>query len=159
MRYPPRLPRGRVWDAGVTLAALAPTILDACGTTLTQGLPGHDQTPKLQAESLFQTLSGTDTWKQPVVIQNIPQGSIDGSFFDERAIRTARHKLILRKFDKPPALRPGELYDLETDRDERVNLYANHPQLIADLGKQLEDWARRTGDSTAVELARFAQGQ
>jgi arylsulfatase A-like enzyme len=159
MRYPARLPQGKVWDSGVTLAAIAPTILDACGITMTQGLPGHDQTPKLHAASLFQTLGGSDLWAQPVIIQNIPQAAIDGSFFDERAIRTARHKLILRKYDQPPALRPGELYDLQADPGERTNLYANQSQLVATLARQLEDWARATEDDTALELARFAQGQ
>jgi len=159
MRYPARLPGGKVWDSGVTLAALSPTILEACNITLTRGLPGHDQTPKLHAVSLFQTLSGGDTWAEPVVVQNIPQATIDGSFFDERAIRTARYKLILRKYAQMPALRPGELYDLQSDPGERINLYGGQPQAIARLAKQLESWAVRTGDDTAVQLARFAHGQ
>ena len=158
MRYPSRLPQGKVWNSGVTLAALAPTILDACGISLTQGLPGHDQTPKLHTTSLFQTLSGSDTWSEPVIVQNVPQAPIDGSFFDERAIRTARHKLILRKYEQSPALRPGELYDLKMDSDERSNIYSAQPQLVAELAKQLENWARRTGDDTAIELARHGQG-
>lgn len=158
MRYPSRLPQGKVWNSGVTLAALAPTILDACGISLTQGLPGHDQTPKLHTTSLFQTLSGSDNWSEPVIVQNVPQAPIDGSFFDERAIRTARHKLILRKYEQSPALRPGELYDLKMDPDERSNIYSAQPQLVAELAKQLENWARRTGDDTAIELARHGQG-
>jgi arylsulfatase A-like enzyme len=138
---------------------VAPTILDACGITLTQGLPGHDQTPKLHAASLFQTLGGIDTWAEPVILQNIPQAAIGGSFFDERAVRTAGHKLILRKYDQSPAIRPGELYDLQADPDERVNLYPNQPQLTATLAKHLENWARATEDDTALELAQFAQRQ
>jgi arylsulfatase A-like enzyme len=113
----------------------------------------------MHAASLFQTLSGSDIWAEPIIVQNIPQAAIDGSFFDERAIRTARHKLILRKCDQSPAFRPGELYDLQGDPGERANLYATQPQLIAGLAKHLEDWARSTGDDTALELARFAQGQ
>ena len=125
--------------------------------SLNQGLPGHDQTPQLHTTSLFQTLSSSDVWAEPVIVQNVPQAAIDGSFFDERALRTARHKLILRKYDKAPVLRPGELYDLKTDPVERVNLYANQPQLVAQLAKQLEKWAHRTGDDTALELAQYGQ--
>jgi arylsulfatase A-like enzyme len=157
MRYPGRLSRGAVWESGVSLAALSPTILDTAGISLVQGLPGHDQTPQLHATSLFHTLSGKDTWVEPVIIQNIPQAGIDGSFFDERAIRTAQHKLILRKYEQSPALRPGELYDLTADPDERVNLYRTQPQLIVEMGKQLENWALRTKDDTGLTLARYAQ--
>jgi len=120
-------------------------------------MPGHDETPILHAESLFRVLSGSDTWREPIIVQNIPDGTIDGSYYDERAVRTARHKLILRKFEKAPALRPGELYDLETDQDERSNLYASQVRLLGEVGKQLEEWGRRTGDDTAIELARYAQ--
>jgi hypothetical protein len=60
--------------------------------------------------------------------------------------------------DRSPAHRPGELYDLKTDPNERVNLYSDQPQLVAELARQLEDWARRTGDGTAIDLARNVQG-
>jgi hypothetical protein len=68
-----------------------------------------------------------------------------------------RHKLILRKFDVRPELRPGEMYDLETDPGESKNLYAKESKLVAQLAAQLEEWGRATRDDTAVELARFAQ--
>jgi hypothetical protein len=54
-------------------------------------------------------------------------------------------------------LRPGELYDLETDAAESRNLYAKEPKLVADLARQLEQWAIVTRDDTSLELARFAQ--
>src|SRR5262249_23408537 len=95
--------------------------------------------------------------EKPTIVQNIPDGTIDGSYYDERAVRTARHKLILRKFEKAPALRPGELYDLETDPEERSNLYASQVRLVGELGKRLEEWGRRTSDETAIELAGYAQ--
>ena len=157
LRYPSRLPQGKVWRSGVNLAALAPTILDASGISLTQGLPGGDLTPTLHATSLFRTVTGSDTWDQPVILENIPQRAIDGSYFDERAIRTARHKLILRKYDLRPELRPGELYDLEADPQESANLYSKQPKLVADLANRLETWARQTRDDTALELAHYAQ--
>ena len=159
MRYPGRLPQAKIWRSGVTLASLAPTILDVSGISLTRGLPGHDQTPQLHATSLFQILSGGDTWREPVIIQNIPQGTIDGSFFDERAVRTKEYKLILRKYEKSPLFRAGELYNLESDPGERVNLYATRSEVVGDLAKELEKWARKTADSTALELAQHALRQ
>ncbi len=157
VRYPARIAGGKVWRSGVNLAALAPTILDACGISLGQGLLNSDLTPTLHASSLFSAMSGSDVWKEPVILENVPQRAIDGSLYDERAIRTERHKLILRKFDLRPELRAGELYDLEADPGESVNLYAKQPQLVAGLAGQLETWARQTRDDTALELARFAQ--
>lgn len=157
LRYPSRLPQGKVWRSGVNLAALSPTVLDASGISLAQGLPGDNLTPTLHATSLFQTVAGNDTWDQPVIVENIPQGAIDGSFFDERAIRTARYKLILRKYDLRPEFRPGELYDLEADPDESVNLYSKQPELVAELAIRLEKWARLTRDDTALELTHYAQ--
>lgn len=155
MRYPARLPQPKIWRSGVNLAALAPTILDAANVSLTRGLPGQDQTPGLHATSLFRTLSGADTWTEPIIIENIPQGTIDGSYFQERAIRTARHKLILRKYDMSPEFRNGELYDLEADPGESMNIYAKEPRLVATLAGQLESWSRQTQDNIGVELARF----
>jgi arylsulfatase A-like enzyme len=155
MRYPSRLPQRKVWRAGVNLAALAPSILDAANVSLTRGLPGQDQTPSLHATSLFRTVSGADTWTDPIIIENIPQAAIDGSYFQERAIRTARHKLILRKFDMSPEFRDGELYDLEADPGESMNIYSKQPRLVATLASQLESWSRQTQDNIGVELARF----
>jgi arylsulfatase A-like enzyme len=156
LRYPVRIPRPKVWRSGVNLAALAPTILDACGISLAQGLAGSNLTPDLHAISLFRTLAGEDDWRDPVIIQNTPQKGIDGSLYDERAIRTAKHKLILRKFDVRPELRPGELYDLEADQNESRNLFAKEPKIVADLANRLEQWARLTRDEMAIELARYA---
>jgi arylsulfatase A-like enzyme len=157
IRYPPRLAKAKVWRSGVSTAALAPTILDAVNISLTRGLPGHDETPRLHESSLFRRLADSDTWTDPVIVENIPQSMIDGSFFQERAIRTARHKLILRKFDAGPEFRTGELYDLEADPGEFVNLYSNHVNLVVELAKGLEQWARNTGDETGLQLARYAQ--
>jgi arylsulfatase A-like enzyme len=157
VHYPRRLSAGRVWRSGVNLAAVTPTILDACNISLAQGLHGSDLTPTQHASSLFQTIQGRDVWEQPVILQNIPQRAIDGSLFDERAVRTASHKLILRKYDLRPEFRPGELYDLKSDPGESVNLYAKEPQVVAELARSLEHWAVRTRDDLALDLARYAQ--
>ena len=156
MRLPKRIGQRRSGGLASVSAALAPTILDVADVSLTRGLPGYDQTPTVHLTSLFRTLSGTDTWTDPVVIENIPQAAIDGSFFEERTIRTVRHKLILRKFDKDPVFREGELYNLESDPAESVNLYSKDPgRSSAALSSQLESWAKRPQDSLGIELAHY----
>ena len=156
LRYPERLKQPGVWRAGVNLAAIAPTILDACGVSIAQGTAASNLTPTLHAESLFRTMSGPDEWREPVILQNVPQRGIDGSLYDERAVRAARYKLILRKFDVRPEFRAGELYDLNADPNESVNLYGKEPKLVAQLAGQLETWAQQTRDEVAMELSRFA---
>lgn len=157
MRFPPRLPRPTVWRSGVDLTALAPTILDACNISIAQGVRDNNLTPVMHASSLFREMEQPDAWRRPIFLENVPQRAIDGSFFDERAIRTARHKLILRKFDAVPEFRPGELYDLDADPGEAKDLYSQQPQLVASLAAQMETWARATRDDIALELARYAQ--
>jgi arylsulfatase A-like enzyme len=154
LRYPARLPRGKVWHSGVNLASLAPTVFEAAGISLAQGIRDDSLTPLLQAVSLFRTLAASDEWREPVIMENIPQGAVDGSYYEERAVRTARHKLLLRKFEKPPAFRPGELYDLEADPAESRNLYAAEPKIVRELAAALEAWARRMHDDIGLELSR-----
>jgi len=56
-----------------------------------------------------------------------------------RAMRDGRWKLV--------ALGPAgvwELYDLEKDRTEMHNLAAKHPEIVARMARQWEEWARKT---------------
>lgn len=153
---------GRTWKGGVTTADIMPTILEAAGVTHQVGPADARLTTPLQSVSLFATLrtgGGGESWPRPVILQNIPQKGIDGSYFDERAIRTARHKLILRRFDARPELRPGELYDLAADPGETRNLYLAEGSVRARLGLDLAAWGEAHDDRLSVELGRFAAGR
>lgn len=78
--------------------------------------------------------------------------------YDERALRTERWKLILRKFDVRPELRPGELYDMQADRKEIRNLYGSQRPVVKELAEILRKWGEETEDALAVELGRYAEG-
>jgi hypothetical protein len=56
-----------------------------------------------------------------------------------------------------PTFRHGELYDLQSDLAESVNLYSKQPELITTLAGQLESWSQRTQDNVGMELAQYAQ--
>ncbi|MFN7922976.1 MAG: sulfatase-like hydrolase/transferase [Bryobacteraceae bacterium] len=152
VRYPRLLPRGKVWRAGVTTADLMPTILEACNVSLAQGMAGMNATPVIQSRSLIGELRGEDRWTRPIVMENVPQKGIDGSYYEERAIRTERWKMIVRKFEVRPNLRPGELYDLSADRGETRNLWSQRPEVVKDLASQLVRWGQEAKDTMAVEL-------
>jgi len=116
----------------------------------------NEATPVLHSRSLIAELRGEDRWTRPVVVQNIPQKGIDGSYYDERVLRTEWHKLILRRFEIRPELRPGELYDLRADPGESSNLYGRRTDLMKDLAGQLVQWGETYQDNVAVELGRWA---
>lgn len=133
-----------------------PTILEAANLSLRQGVVANEATPALHSRSLITELRGEDRWKRPVVVQNIPQKGIEGSYYDERVLRTEFHKLILRRFEIRPQFRPGKLYDLGTDPPESTNLCASRMDLVKDLAGQLVRWGETCQDNIAIELGRWA---
>lgn len=158
LSYPKRLPRGKVWNSGVSLVDLMPTILDIAGVAPQYSMD-REPLPQIQGRNLAPLINGgADRWDQPVVIENIPQLAIEGSLYDERAIRNERYKLILRKFESRPVFRPGELYDLQDDPGETKNLYASRQDLTKSLSGQLAVWGARYEDRLSIELGLWAGG-
>jgi len=62
-----------------------------------------------------------------------------------RAIRSGRWKLVLGK--RFPQEARWELYDILDDPCETKDLAAAHPALVADLSREWEAWAQRTGSA------------
>lgn len=112
-----------------------PTILDAAGVSTYSPVLADisDRAgPILHGHSLIaEVRSQQDAWSRPIITQNIAQAAIDGSYFEERAIRTEKWKLILRKFDINPRHRVDELYDMESDPEEKKNLCCSGTQRAA----------------------------
>jgi arylsulfatase A-like enzyme len=155
IRYPKLLPEGKVWQSGVSLVDLMPTILEAAGVSIQSEEMHH-------GHSLISEIrEDRDDWKRPVIIQNIPQAAIEGSFYEERTIREERFKLVLRKFINKPYLRPGELYDMKADPGEAKNLYEvpRFRSTIQELAQHMKSWGEETDDELAVELGAWAAGE
>ena len=159
MHWPNGLPRGEVWESGVSLVDLAPTILGAAG------IRSENEIRRIitgRAGSMFHGVnlipairSGEDDWSRPVFMQNIPERAIKGSRYDERAMRSQRHKLILREFFAQPGMQHNEFYDLETDPEETRNLYHDKSYQTV-LRQQIElmlRWSRANDDTLAIKLA------
>ena len=165
MRCPRALPAGVTWGAGVSLVDLMPTILDVAGVHGRGRKSPHigsyagGQTPA--DRSLLPALaSGDDRWRRPVVMQNLCMTAVDGSLFEDRALRTERWKLILRRFDvgsHAPEI-ACELYDMEADPSESRNLSTSdgHRETVRELAGQLRSWGEAEDDPLAVELAAGA---
>ena len=160
LRCPAVLPQGKVWNAGVSLVDLMPTILDATNVTATSPVraSGHGAVKEqpLHGRSLIaEVRSGRDAWTRPLIMQNLSQRELQGSQFEERAIRYEQWKLIMRRFDSDPRLRQDELYDLQSDPGETRNLFddAAHRGTRRDLASMFKKWAQETGDTLGGELA------
>ena len=146
MHGPDLLPRGLRWNSGVSMVDLMPTILHAANVhgRLRRDYSDRSLLPDLHA--------GRDEWNRTIVIQNIPQKAINGVMFEERALRSERWKLILRKFGAVPEMRIDELYDMRDDPEESNNLYASRGDVVKRLATQLREWGQENDDSLAVEL-------
>ena len=159
LRYPKALPRGKRWQSGVSSVDLMPTILEAAGVRPVLGTHPSPTRPFIHGRSLLSLVrEGRDRWDRPIVVENFPQAAIDGSFYEERALRNERYKLILRLFDNRPAIRPGELYDLSADPGETRNLWSGKPAVVREMAGTLRTWGRETRDELAVRLADGALG-
>lgn len=126
----PGIPRGKSTRAFTYLLDLYPTLCDVLGLVCP---------PDLEGESLRPLWEGTEDHVRDSVF--LP-------FLDiQRAVRTERWKLIAY-----PKIRHLQLFDLQTDPDERTNLmdraeYLGHVQRLRGL---LRQWQARVGDTLEV---------
>jgi arylsulfatase A-like enzyme len=151
---------GSVWRSGASSVDLMPTILDAAGIKPVMGAYGNEFRPLIHGRSLLAAAEqGLDEWDRPIMIQNLPQRAIDGAFYEERALRTGQHKIILRKFGSRPAFRPGELYDMRADPAEANNLYNASGQrgVVQRMAGLVKSWGEQHDDKLSVELGESAE--
>ena len=139
-RWPDRIGKGCVFSAPVEQVDIAPTILDLIGVKA-DGF-------SFQGRSLAAALRGDD------------DASLDGDrpvylyreYYENRPMKLHSGKQVLLKGGKS-GIRAGkwkyiegkeektrELFDLEADPQEQVNLTSTHPQKAAELASQLEAW-------------------
>lgn len=129
MRWPGHIPAGRRVTGLVQQVDLMPTILEAAGILIPEGLNGKSLWPSLKGES-----DGT---------QNIVFLS-ECSWQASRAVRTPQYKLI-RVQDSVALREPRvELYDLEVDPAENHNLVNVLPHIAYDMERTLDKWIKLT---------------
>jgi arylsulfatase len=123
-----RIAQGSVLRTAFQLTDVLPTVLDACGARYPDSR-GGEALPRCEGRSMLPTLRGDST--------------SDGALFWEHtgnaAARHGQWKLV-RQYD-----RPWELYDLEGDRSELLDLAASQPALVRELGSEWQRWADRVG--------------
>ena len=126
MRYPGEIPAGQTSDELACGTDIAPTILEAAGLRFE---------PPVDGESLLPSATGSaDEGRQSLLVETYGHGF--GTIELGRAVIKGQYKLIAYQNHN------SELYDLEADPYELVNLY-RHPLHRA---AELYEWLQKTGD-------------
>ncbi len=131
MRYPQKLPAGKVVTQQVSQIDIMPTIFDLLGLELALPHDGASTLPLIRGE--------TERFREEAYAETMPAGwqAQDG---DERRIwcvRTLEWKLIMN-LDPATATRTYELYNLRDDPGERNNICDQEPAKAAELQAKLE---------------------
>jgi uncharacterized sulfatase len=159
MHWPRGLPGGVNWKSGASLVDLAPTILAAANintkSRIMEIITGRIGSPFHGRDLIAEVRSGVDNWPTPVFMQNIPEAAIENSWFDERAMRSERWKLVLREFNADPRARSNAFFDLVDDPGETDNLYyqAQYREQLKQQLTLMQRHAEDMKDSLAVKLA------
>jgi len=119
----PELKGGKRIQAQARSIDVIPTLLDLCGLSSKSEIQGVSLAPAIHGESTNSLLAASETERGG--------GQV--------AICDGRFKLIVRKSD-----RRIELYDLECDPRETVNLSTARPELRGIVEAQLASWERQT---------------
>jgi arylsulfatase A-like enzyme len=140
--WPEKLPQGERRDALVELTDLAPTLL---------GLAGVEPPPRTAGRDLWPLLSGqTDRHREEVrciyydALSMVNPTRTGWRRSRASMIRTDRHKLVVYH-----GTEPGELFDLQEDPDEYVNLWDDpaHAGVRSELMKRAFDAAAAAADT------------
>jgi arylsulfatase A-like enzyme len=153
VRWPGHLSPKLVVEKIAAHIDLAPTLLDACGVPVPQGL-------KLDGTSLLPLLRGTQTagWPERTLFFQWHRGErpeLDRAF----AARSATYKLLrhegLPTAHQAPRL---ELYDMDHDPLELHNVADRHPDVVRKLHAAYRAWFKDVSATRGFEPARIELG-
>jgi len=132
LRHPGQIPAGRTSMALACGTDIAPTILDAAGTAFERPVDGESLLPLATA--------GGGSERPSLLVETYGHGF--GTIEPGRALIKDHYKLIAWQNHE------GELYDLEADPYELVNLYQQsaYKSTVLELEAELQAWLSKTGD-------------
>ena len=133
IKWPGVSKSGDIIGEPVTSSDLYPTCLAAAGES-----PRPNQ--HRDGMNLKPLLEGEDSLSRKAIFWHFPHYNQHPSATPSSVIRRGPWKLI-ETFD-PKGL---DLYNLEDDLSETTDLVAEHPELVAELHRQLEAWRRNIG--------------
>lgn len=119
---------GAIVRTPAQLTDLLPTILEATQVAC-PSQPNANHIPPCEGTSLLPALRGAHTKDHPLFWEHTGNA----------AVRLGRWKLV-REHPKS-----WELYDMQTDRAETIDLAAQQPDTVLELATQWQAWANRVG--------------
>jgi arylsulfatase A-like enzyme len=128
----PGIPKGQS-DALVYLLDIYPTVCELAGTTTPDGLDGRSLAPIIQGKAAGVRDSLFTSYREVM-----------------RAVRDERWKLI-----RYPHINKTQLFDLQSDPDERTNLADRSQQAsrVRELLALIENWQKKLGDNQPLTSA------
>jgi arylsulfatase A-like enzyme len=132
----PGVAPGRI-AAPVSLVDLTPTILDALGLSVPEGLAGRSRWPLARGDAAGGDGASPETF--------VAESTLHGPF--RRALVRWPWKLVVTE-GAPPAL-----YDLDADPGERRDRASADPGVVAELGAQLDALVAEAARGTSLEAA------
>jgi arylsulfatase A-like enzyme len=153
IRWPGRLPPGHVVDQIAAHIDLMPTLLAACDVAPPVKL-------KLDGKSLLPLLRGIQTagWPERTLFFQWHRGDFpeSGRAF---AVRSQTYKLLRREpLPNARARPPLELYDMYHDPLELHDVAASHPDLVARMYAEYQEWFRDVTSTRGSEPVRIELG-
>lgn len=132
--YPEKIKENKRESALVELIDLAPTLLEAAGI---------DKYPGMQGKSLWPLIQGEEHNHREDVYCEVNEARVVGNTLGNGSmIRTKSHKLVVHQ-----GKNEGELYDLESDPTETINLWNSKEHLHMKY-EMMERLTRRLIDMT-----------
>jgi arylsulfatase A-like enzyme len=131
VKYPGRVEPGSVSDTPVSSPDFYPTLLDLAG------VPLRPQQHK-DGRSFESVLLQSSSLDREELYWHWPHYSNHGQQAPAGAIRSGRYKLIEYYENNT-----RQLFDLQTDPEEKNNLAANRPSLADSLTQRLHEWRQR----------------
>ncbi len=141
VRWPTRLQARRMVDRVGAHIDVMPTILDACGLDVMDSMDvdGRSLLPLLAGESM--------TWTDRSLFFQWHRGDTPEPY-NSCAVRTQQYKLV----------NGVELYDIANDPHEKNDIAAAHPEIVARLRRDYENWFEDVVGERAAIPPRIAIG-
>jgi arylsulfatase A-like enzyme len=143
IRWPSRVPAGRVVDDLVQSIDIVPTVLDLAGLPHPDGVQGQSLWPFL--DTAVQAPAAGASWPgwtpRPVISERVPTTPVvrEEQKRQSVSIIDGNWKLIHNSVQSP-GLPEFELFDYYKDPLNQNNVAADHPDVVARLSKAIAGW-------------------
>lgn len=118
--YPGKIKAGTINDTPVMTMDLLPTFVDFSGGNLTKEL-----------------IDGVNLKNMLLENETLPERDLFWSFANRRAMRSGKWKLVSHKKKDG---RINELYNLDNDLSEKIDVSKEHPELVIEMLSKLQNW-------------------